>query len=120
MKRILQISLGIVLAVTILWVIELAVVTTAVSWMFDSISQISADAQAKQIEKVKLAQMQKEAELARILDETRRAEERRLAKERMFVDSYTPPAGCDDYKSDQHMVQSVNHRIQARRAFDES
>ncbi|WP_152205081.1 nuclease-related domain-containing protein [Marinobacter changyiensis] len=52
------------------------------------------------------------------LAEARQAKER--AFERAFNENYVAPEGCDNWKSDRHMVECVNYGMRAKAAFHES
>lgn len=46
-----------------------------------------------------------------------RQREREAVLERAFFESYEEPAGCDNWRSDRHMVECVNHRMRARAEY---
>lgn len=46
--------------------------------------------------------------------------ERGQAFEKAFDESYVAPEGCDNWRSDRHMVECVNHRMRARAGLLES
>lgn len=55
------------------------------------------------------------AEQRQRLAEARQAKER--AFERAFNEHYVAPEGCDNWKSDRHMVECVNHGMRAKAQF---
>lgn len=91
-----------------------------------SVASRSSNAGQQPPESQRLAAQQEvtrlEAERARReeLERARLAAEqktREAAMERAFLESYEAPAGCDNWRSDRHMVECVNHRIRARAGF---
>ena len=56
-----------------------------------------------------------EAEERARLAADQRAKER--AFERAFYEQYVAPDGCDNWKSDRHMVECVNHGMRAKARF---
>ncbi|UZD66724.1 nuclease-related domain-containing protein [Marinobacter sp. AN1] len=46
--------------------------------------------------------------------------EREYAFEKAFDESYVALEGCDNWRSDRHMVECVNHRMRAKSGFRES
>ena len=40
-------------------------------------------------------------------------------KEAAWLKWYTEPEGCQSFKSDQHMVECINHKMRSQRVFDE-
>lgn len=46
--------------------------------------------------------------------------EREYAFEKAFDESYVAPEGCDNWRSDRHMVECVNHKMRAKSAFHQS
>ncbi len=45
--------------------------------------------------------------------------EQEQAREVAWKAWYKIPRGCDDWRSDDQMVECINHRMSARRAFDQ-
>ncbi|QBQ56207.1 hypothetical protein [Nitrosococcus wardiae] len=55
------------------------------------------------------------------MTDAERSEVRRKEEfENAFMAAYKPPEECEHWKSDKHMVECVNHRIRARRAFQKA
>lgn len=61
------------------------------------------------------ARLSQEAEGRKRLAAQRQAQKREF--ERSFLESYVEPEGCNDWQSDRHMVECVNHRIRAKASF---
>jgi len=55
-----------------------------------------------------------ELERARLASEHRARE---AALERAFFESYEAPFGCDNWRSDRHMVECVDHRMRAKAEY---
>lgn len=62
--------------------------------------------------------VEREAEELKRLAALRKAREREF--ERAFLESYVEPDGCDNWRSDRHMVECINHRMRAEAGFRES
>lgn len=61
-----------------------------------------------------------QAERARLVARQRAREHRRRRErefERTFIASYEAQKGCDDWQSERHMVECVNHRMRAKSAY---
>lgn len=58
-----------------------------------------------------------EREAAERVRLTRLEREREYAFEKAFDESYVAPEGCDNWRSDRHMVECVNYRMRARAGF---
>ena len=39
--------------------------------------------------------------------------------ENAFIKQYTPPLGCENWQSDSHMVRCTNHKINAKKDFQQ-
>lgn len=83
-------------------------------------------AQAKAREQQLAQERKQEARQEALRIEREAAEQVRLARlerereqafERAFVESYVAPEGCDNWRSDRHMVECVNHRMRAKAAW---
>lgn len=59
--------------------------------------------------------VKREHEERRRLAALRNAREREF--ERAFLESYVEPEGCDNWQSDRHMVECINHRMRAKAGF---
>lgn len=95
--------------------------------MSNSIVERSLETQQKLLAKQEEAKRLRQEEAARQkLESERRAraaveqQRLRLEREKAFEASYKAPDGCDNWISDSHMVQCVNHRMRAKAEFDKS
>ena len=125
---------GLTLCLLVSWVGVHVYMTEAVLNWATGITQRNAKvAEQSTNQLVARLQIQKQAEEAQLRAENqakaarlheaarRRIAQQQLAasKNRAWSEWYHEPAGCDQWQSDTHMVECVNARMRARRAFEQ-
>lgn len=123
MKQWLFKGVIVVTGMALLWMFRVAIIEQFGQRMMNNVQQL----QTQNLERIAAhqtaEQAQRDAEQQRILQRkaAARAKAERQAKlERAFEQQYTAPGGCHNWQSDRHMVECVNHRMRARRAFYET
>jgi len=121
MKTILQVALGILLASALAFAVRIAFLSYAVEEVKATTNQI-VQRQHDRLEKLK--QEQRNAEIRKLeqarLTAQKRHNEQQLAmkKDQAWFKWYKPPPGCDVWKSQEHMVECVNHQMRAKTEFN--
>lgn len=128
MKLILQITLGILLAGLITFLVRIGYINYIEYRIEKEINHIALKQQQrelarKQAEKDRKiieyqqqqAAMQQAAEQQRIAQQNEAA---RLRKAEAWRKYYIVPEDCKNYKSDEHMVNCLNHKADAQAEFD--
>lgn len=128
MKLILQITLGILLAGLITFLVRIGYINYIEYRIEKEINHIALKQQQrelarKQAEKDRKiieyqqqqAAMQQAAEQQRIAQQNEAA---RIRKAEAWRKYYIVPEDCKNYKSDEHMVNCLNHKADAKAEFD--
>ncbi len=84
------------------------------------VAHVQASSQQTEIRREEQARLdaeraQREAQEKLQLAKVQRAKEK--AVERAFFESYVAPEGCDNWRSDRHMVECINHKMRAKAKF---
>ncbi|MCA9325799.1 hypothetical protein KDA23_07135 [Candidatus Saccharibacteria bacterium] len=89
----------------------------------DQLTNITDDIQAKnkakQDARSNQAALQKQANDV-AAQQARESAALKRQRQQAFNAQYQAPEGCEVYRSDRHMVECVNHKMRARRAFESS
>ena len=119
LKFMLRLCLAGVLTVTVglfLFGVARQVVTDQLANITDA---ILAKNNARQDAKSSQALQQKQANDS-AAQEARESAALNRQRRQAFYDQYEAPEGCEVYQSDRHMVECVNHKMRAKRAFERS
>jgi len=123
MKTILQITLGILLAGLITFLVRIGYINYIEYRIEKEINHIAlkqqqrelARKQAEKDRKIIEYQQQQAAEQQRIAQQNEAARQRKAEAWRKY---YIVPEDCKNYKSDEHMVNCLNHKADAQAEFD--
>lgn len=123
MKTILQITLGILLAGLITFLVRIGYINYIEYRIEKEINHIAlkqqqrelARKQAEKDRKIIEYQQQQAAEQQRIAQQNEAARQRKAEAWRKY---YIVPEDCKNYKSDEHMVNCLNHKAEAKAEFD--
>jgi len=92
--------------------------------MSEKIIENSHEAQTKIVEKQLQIQRQKQQEIEakkvaeqRARERIAKAQQEKAKYEQAFEDWYKQPKGCDNWRSQDHMVDCVNHKMRSQREF---
>ena len=116
MKLILQIAVGILIALGVVYTGKLAITYYVAHEAKLALEETRAQ-QEREREVARLA-AQKRSRLAKEKKEMR--DKREAAFNKAWLAYYIPPFGCDTYRSDAHMVECINHKMRAKAEFTKS
>ena len=121
MKKIIQTTIGIVLAGLILFAARIAYLNYMSEVVVEQMSHFSEDLLATN--KARQEAIAAQAEQQRLVKEQAAGEERRQQqikqqRQAAFDSLYQAPEGCEVFQSDKHMAECVNHRMRAKREFE--
>jgi len=121
MKTILQVALGILLASALAFVVRIAFLSFAVEEVKATTNQM-IQRQQDRLEMLKQEQRNAEArkqEQARLSAQKLHNEQQlAIKKDQAWFKWYKAPPGCDVWKSQDHMVECVNHQMRAKAEFN--
>lgn len=128
MKLVLQITLGILLASLVTLLVRIGYLSYVEYRVKQGINEIALQQQQREkarlqaVKERQLAEYQKQqiamqqaAEQRRIAQQNEAA---RIRKAEAWRKYYIVPEGCKNYKSDEHMVNCLNHKADAKAEFD--
>lgn len=128
MGLIWKIALGIVLGSFLLFLGRVIVLWYAVGIVAESADEIAetanefADRQQERIRERECLRI--EAERRKREQQQAVARQRQLAqlraqqKDQAWMRWYQEPKGCDDWESEKHMVECINHKMRAKKEFE--
>jgi hypothetical protein len=121
MKTVLQVALGILLASVLAFVVRIAFLSFAVEEVKATTNQM-IQRQHDRLEQLQQEQRNAEArkqEQARSVAQQRHNEQQlAMKKEQAWFKWYKARPGCDVWKSQDHMVECVNHQMRAKAEFN--
>ncbi len=121
MGMIIKIALGILLAMSIMFIGKLVFTSFALKRLNLAIIEENKKLNEAHIKKVQLkkAEKKKKREQARKKEiQNRIAREKMRLKEQAWSKWYKEPKGCDSWTSDAHMVECTNHRMKSKQEFN--
>ncbi|MFB2661140.1 hypothetical protein [Shewanella mangrovisoli] len=130
MKLVLQITLGILLASLVTLLVRIGYLSYVEYRVKQEINEIALQQQQREkarqqaVKERQLAEYQKQqftiqraAEQRRIAQQNEAA---RIRKAEAWRKYYIVPEDCKNYKSDEHMVNCLNHKADAKAEFDKA
>lgn len=130
MKSVLQITLGILLAGLVTLLVRIGYLSYVEYRVKQEINEIALQQQQREkahqqaVKERQLAEYQKQqiamqqaAEQQRIAQQNEAA---RIRKAEAWRKYYIVPEDCKNYKSDEHMVNCLNHKADAKAEFDKA
>jgi hypothetical protein len=121
MKLILQITLGILLAGLVTLLVRIGYLSYIEYRLTQGINEFAMQQKQTELDR-QLAEYQIQQELQQNVAEKSRLakqnEAARLRKAEAWRKYYLVPEDCKNFKSDEHMVNCINHKADAKAEFD--
>ena len=125
MNTIIKITIGVFLALLLIFFVRVAYVNYVMKEMTESITEITNNQKERSMQLLRQQQAKIEAQKRKtILEQQEKQRKIALAKELgrkkdlAWFKYYKEPKECMSYESDQNMVECSNKRIRAKRVFE--